>query len=193
MKVCYMSKKRLIIVLQRACFLALFVTAILFMKEVLIQFTSNDTSLKQREIPITEYPTLTICLKHPLGITYSYGTDFNLSYDSFDFDHKYMTNHEEITFEHDFDYENYKVKFKTQKVYSLFVPNCYKFKKINLGGSLDSQNGFGIEVSFSEEFTMDDLPNIEVILTSEQNSYGIIFADWRDGDVLIFNFDRVIE
>ena len=56
---------------------------------------------------------------------------------------------------------------------------------------MNSQDGFGIEVSFNEQFDMEDLPNIDIFITSEENSYGVLFADWRDGDVLHFDFDRV--
>ena len=56
---------------------------------------------------------------------------------------------------------------------------------------MNSQDGFGIEVSFNEQFDMEDLPNIDIFITSEENSYGVLFADWRDGDVLEFDFDRV--
>ena len=193
MKVWYLTKERLLFVLQRLCYLALFIIAILFTKDVLIQFTAHDTSLKQKEIPITEYPTFTICLNHPSGITYSYGTDFNISFDSYTFAHKHITSHEVITFEHDYEYgdENYRLKFKTQKAYSLFKNNCFKLKQINLGGSLELQDGFSIKLSFDETFIMEYLPNIKIYITSEENSYGIIFADWRDGDVLEFGFDRV--
>ena len=168
-------------------------TAIFFMKEVLDQFASNDTSLKQRGIPLTEFPTITFCLKHPSGIPYSYGTDFNVSLNSYDIDQTEMTNFRETIVEHDYEYEDekYKTKFKFQEIYSPFVYNCYKFKEINLGGNLYTETGGYLMVKFNETFSMENLPNIEVIVTSEENSNGIIFSEWKDGVPLKFEFNRV--
>ena len=182
------------ILFQRICFIGLFVTAILFMKEVLDQFASNDTSLKQKRIPITEYPTITICLKNPSsagerGNPYSYGTDFYVSFDFYDIDHMVTTRHEQTIIDH--ENEDEKLKFEFQKMYSLFEENCYKFKEANLGGNLDSNSGCDLRVIFNETFSVEDLPNIEVIVTSEENSNGIVFTDWRDGVALKFEFDGV--
>ena len=49
------------------------------MKEVLVKYQTNDTGMKQNEKPITEYPTLTICLSHESN-NYDYGKDFNITY-----------------------------------------------------------------------------------------------------------------
>ena len=46
-------------------------------------------------------------------------------------------------------------------------------------------------VKFNETFSMEDLPNIDIIVTSEENSDGIIFTDWKDGVALQFEFNRV--
>ena len=159
------------------------------MKEVLDQFASNDTSLKQKRIPLTEYPTITICLNHPSGKTYSYGSDFFVSFDFYDISHSEITQNEKTIIEH--ENEDEKLKFEFQEMYSLFAENCYKFKEVNLGGNLDSNSGCDLRVIFNETFLVEDLPNIEVIITSEENSNGIVFADWRDGVALKLEFDGV--
>ena len=41
-------------------FVCLCVIAIFFMKQVIEQFNSNDTSLKMSEVEITDFPTFTI-------------------------------------------------------------------------------------------------------------------------------------
>ena len=59
----FVWKDKFIDVLLCMSFLALSIVAIFFMKEVINQYASNDTGLKQSEMNITQYPAVTICLK----------------------------------------------------------------------------------------------------------------------------------
>ena len=63
------------------CFVSAF-----FMKEVLENFFSNKSSFIQYREPITEHPTITICMslteefKYEFGIiNFTFGTDFNIT------------------------------------------------------------------------------------------------------------------
>ena len=49
------------------------------MKKVFDQFVSNDTSMKQSENPIEEYPVITICIKSEDD--WSYEDEFMISWD----------------------------------------------------------------------------------------------------------------
>ena len=49
-----------------------------------------------------------------------------------------------------------------------------------------------IHVNFNESIPFESLPMIEMYLTSESNSYGVIFKEWMDGHELGFEFERVI-
>ena len=71
--------------LEWLLFITLCIIAIFFMKEVLIQYNSGDTSFKQYESTITESPTITLCLNDKFLTNYSwnehtYGIDLNISY-----------------------------------------------------------------------------------------------------------------
>ena len=74
----WLWKDRFIDVLLCMSFLALSIVAIFFMKEVINQYASNDTGLKQSEMNITQYPAVTICLKfQEISLT---NTDLILSF-----------------------------------------------------------------------------------------------------------------
>ena len=47
--------------LEWIIFLGLWIISFLFMWEVLQKFNTKDTSFKQYEKPITEFPTITLC------------------------------------------------------------------------------------------------------------------------------------
>ena len=65
---------------------------------------------------------------------------------------------------------------------------CYKIKQINDKKKI----GSGIEQVSLYFFTeIEQLPTVEVYLTSESNSPGVIFAEWGDGKPLEFIFEKV--
>ena len=79
------THENLLNVLEWLLFITLCVIAFLFMKEVLIQFNSGDTSFKQYESTISESPTITLCLNDKFLSNHSwsehtYGIDFNIYY-----------------------------------------------------------------------------------------------------------------
>ena len=48
-------------------FILLCGVALIFVKQVILQFYSNDTSFKHYSERISNYPTITICLDNPTG------------------------------------------------------------------------------------------------------------------------------
>ena len=51
---------------------------------------------------------------------------------------------------------------------------------------------FSIYVKFDQSIPYEDLPNIEVFFTSEDNADGIIFKEWMEGIELTQDFDKVL-
>ena len=48
-----------------------------------------------------------------------------------------------------------------------------------------------IHVNFNATLHFESLPMIEMYLTSESNSNGVIFKEWMDGHELGFEFEKV--
>ena len=164
-----------------------------FMKEVLEQFNSNDTSLKMSEIPIKHYPTITFCFQNN-NLTYS--ADFNISYKDVVLQGETVEYEPEYS-QYEYD-ENYygdipDLRVKFQKVYShLHKGICYLIKQINEENIKTHGDYVAIQINFNESLPFDSLPMIEMYLTSESNSYGVIFKEWMDGHELGFEFEKVI-
>ena len=107
--------------LEWLLFITLCIIAIFFMKEVLIQYNSGDTSFKQYESTITESPTITLCLNDKFLSNYSwyehtYGIDLNISY--YIDDVKVLLSMEDDAFNNDTE-ENIQVR----EMYCNIVPS----------------------------------------------------------------------
>ena len=103
------------------------------MKQVFDQFVSNDTSMKQSEIPIEEYPTITICVKSEY--VWSYQDDFTISWGGVKLTlgtEKEMQDEYDISVNEIPDYdEEIPSKIMFQKVFSYMKgQSCYKIKEI---------------------------------------------------------------
>ena len=131
---------------------------------------------------------------------YAYGTHFNISYnelkvpyDSYEESNEY-TNHN-IEYEY-FDEEKPPLKIEHHKIFSyLSGTSCYKLKQMNLKQEigLGSHDHMALKIDFDESLGVNELPNVELYLTSEGNSHGVIFNEWMDGDDLKFVFHKVCE
>ena len=176
-------------------FIFLFILCIVafgFMKEVLEQFNSNDTSLKMSEVPIKHYPTITFCFQNNL---LTYGSDFNISY-------KYVVLQGENV-EYEPEYTNYEydenyygdipdLRVKFQKIFSnIHGGFCYLIKQLNEQIIKSHGDYVSIHVNFDSSLPFESLPSVEMYLTSESNSYGVIFKEWMDGHELRFEFKKV--
>ena len=179
-----MKKLKIVDIFQYLFFLGLFVVSIIFMNEVILQYASGSTSLKQSEIQITESPTFTICFINE-NYSYEYGTNFTFEYDETKLN--LITQSEYDTFHTSIDSGDHIANIELQKVYSYFSSPCYRFKK----SSKVISNTIEIKIEFDKHFLDFQLPNIEVYVTSESNSNGVIFKEWMDGNELKFEFKRV--
>ena len=155
-------------------FLALSIVAIVFMKEVINQYASNAKSFKQSEVPIAEYPTITICFLNK-EVSYEYGSHFKIWYNEENIFPTWMG-------------IDPNSEIRLVEVFSYFLENpCYILKN----KSKATSHSFNIGVAFDGNMTIDKLPNIEVLMTSESNVDGVIFNEWMDGSELKFHFDKV--
>ena len=182
-----LKKKTLIDMFQYLAFLILGILAISFMREVLDQFTSHDTSLKQSEVTITEYPTVTVCLKG--NVTFEYGSEFSISLGDFNLtlsDDEY----EEYKMEYDYVEEDITLVYTLQKIYSHII-NYPCYRVIQSGYKIITGIPTFLSINFYDKNNQNKMPDIEVYFTSIKNSDGIIFSEWMDGDELKFTFPKV--
>ena len=175
-------KNNIINALENFSFLILCFTALFFMKEVLVQYQTNDTGMKQNEKPITEHPTLTICLIND-NISYDYGKDFEITYFS-----TLLQFPEENNFDiHEVkDQEGLVIRY--QRVQSYDDTMCFRLQKdSNLTILMEFVHA---EVKF--ERSLKKLPDIEVFFTSRPNAEGIVFKEFMDGYELKRVFEKVL-
>ena len=64
---------------------------------------------------------------------------------------------------------------------------CYKIKH----GNFKSNGLIDLNITFVN-LTEQELPKVEIFVTSESNSDGVIFKEWMDGSELRFIFEKVI-
>ena len=140
-------------------FMILSILALLCIKDVYHNFQSGDTSFKNYKIPITEAPTVVFCLisKNDPMMKYEFGRDFTIKYD-------YQ------------DVMDSGAKF--DKISTDHSEMCYKINVQIV------QFQASIEINFRESIHIENLPLTNFYVTSEQNSYGIVFNEWIDGQEL---------
>ena len=179
------SKHKIIKVVQLVFLLSLYIISMVSMKKVFDQFVSNDTSMKQSENPIEEYPVITICIQSE--DVWSYQNEFIISWGGIELSLGNETNIDDPSANEIPNYsseEPSKVMF--QKIYShLSGKSCYKIKEI-------AKERIKAEVKELEiNFKFVPYPNVEIFLTSEKNSEGIMFAEWTDGQEMKLEFEQV--
>ena len=181
------TKHKIIKVVQLVFLLSLYIISMVSMKKVFDQFVSNDTSMKQSENPIEEYPTIMICIKSEYEFPYQDG--FTISWDGLEL---HLGNETDLD-EYDVfvnEIPNYDseepAKVMFQKIYShLSGKPCYKIKEF-------AKERIKAEVKELEmNFKFVPYPKVEMFLTSEKNSDGIIFAEWTDGQEKKLEFQQV--
>ena len=188
--------------------LTLLIICVLSVKGVWNKYQTNDTSIKvstksSKTLPM---PTITICfmpiaklsvlkkynvsLKH-FRYEYSDGIEEGLSWPDVYFEASYKIG---IDFNISLgikDYQDYitiqstdlsanQAKYIDFKmIHSLWKGLCYQ-----ISYKYEAEYSWSSEVSldFDKSLSDQDMPKIEVIFTSYNNSYGIIDIDWVEGD-----------
>ena len=86
---------------------------------------------------------------------------------------------------------NYKVFLENMTTYASGI--CYRINPLRTK-EIKEVNAYGtteISLNFHENIPDDDLPPISLFFTSAKNSYGIIFNEWKDGNVPWIILDKV--
>ena len=174
-------------IIQWLFLISLSILAIWFMKEVFIQFASNDTSMKQNEVELVENPTITICFKD--GKDYKYGVDVNISIAGVNL----------VLEDRDYDYENVLYYDEDVQWYVVLKKviawvddeDCFVTTRPGYSNNTEIAIQNDLQVKFNDSITLDELPDIEVFVTSPANADGVIFKEWMEGNELRMNFERV--
>ena len=160
------------------------------MKEVLNQYASNDTSMKQNDVPISEIPAVTICFKDSKD--FQYGIDLNVTVGDVILD-SYERNSDYINELYSALDDNFRGIVRLEKTYCYVdSEDCYKVTRPNDQKYESIPMIFNINVRFDQSISYEDLPNIEVFFTSDDNADGIIFKEWMEGIELTQEFDKVL-
>ena len=152
---------------------------------VIDKFRSKSTNILQYEEPITKLPVITFCFdgKPFWRFNSRYGEDFQLDHivkDGVDDGNAGDFSPLELG---ENGQQNATIKIFLKAVATMGHGQCYQLKTTNVDkSSLISNVWNQITIRFLSIET--DLPRIEFFITSEENSYGVIKRDWRNGEVL---------
>ena len=177
--------------------ISLLVIAIFLSNEVWNQFASKATSFKESEMEITESESPAIIIgfwplknmDHPSGVPYqSYeqwilGKDFDLTFGVIE----YQTVKEMLVFNQTHTSSNISHGSIGKVVLTTLMSKYGNFFKIsaNIINIKAPFNAF-VNVKFNDSIQEESLPDIEIYLTSEPNSFGVTMDDFVDGAVQIY-------
>ena len=157
-------------------FIGLCISSIMFSHQVWKQYESYDSSYKISVGNASESPTLIICfsrVQSNMDMPFEYGKAFNLSYIvDLDLKNLQILNEGINIIETRGDFVNgTKIKINYEILDPLFHDGyCHKISSDLISSSIWT----GIEVNFDLTFPIEDLPEVYVIISSGNNSYGVI-------------------
>ena len=182
-------RNRILIPCEAVFFLILFLISIPFLSQIFNQFFSESSTFKQSEEPIKEFPTITICTPYT---SFKYGVDLNISMG--------MHGYEQFIEEGEYEYswkenDNFVDNINLEKFQSLIVAGfCYKITKNITYDIVHMDDGYNsITLAFNESIAHDELPDVDIFLTSEKNSPGVLKYEWMDGDELHLKIPKVCQ
>ena len=175
----------------------LLIGSLAYLWDVFTLFDAKETSMKVKEVQIKEQPTIIITTSEDNG---QFGRhidelhDIKLTYSTYSAWDGVNSNRYKRTFH---SMENYKViKFATKysglnwiiflslMIYISIQILCYTFTgvclKLTFANPILIDMLSTIELKLNES-NLETLPHISVYLTSEENSDGIMFYSWNDG------------
>ena len=180
-------RKRILVPCEAIFFLILFLISIPFLSQIFNQFFSESSTFKQSIEPIQEFPTITICTQ---SITFEYGVDVNISIGMHDFE-KFI---KEGEYEYSWKENGNFVENITLENFPLLIVGgfCYKITKNITYDIIHMDDGFiWIYLSFDTSIPFDELPDLDIFLTSEKNSPGVLKYEWMDGDEFHLKIPKV--
>ena len=187
--------------LEWILFFGLCIVSYLFMRGVLDKYESKNSSFHQYEKDINENPTIVMCFspheKKSNNTLYNnsawlwanqfkLGVDFDMYYFSagYDMDWQliYMGNNSFGTAK---ESENQNEGFfEVTHLFTDINGLCYKARIL----SEDAKVGFfhQFDIEFKSSIPIENIPKLQVFITSEVNSYGVTYNEWYDGKELIY-------
>ena len=162
--------------------------SVVFMYGVLDKFLSGKTSFSQSEEKIKELPTFIFCLfkANPSMHKYEYGTDFTMSYDISDKNGKFR---DTIVLKEGKNSTSFEENIYLEEMPTLHYEHCFKITSI-LTNKYMIKEHTNISLIFNKSLTQEDLPTyVKIFVTSEKNSYGVVFDTWKNGRVMITQVD----
>ena len=176
------TKENCFKVLEWIIFLGLCCLSFYFMRGVLEQYFSNDTSFKHSEVMLKERPTIVICFtsitgngkKNHFTSKYIHGQDFNITYQN-----------ETLKIGQEQEINNSK---EIETVTFRKIPNtgsygtCYRIVSSKIL-AMDPAEWKTIAVNFDQLIPINFLPKIKFFISSHDNDYGIYTNEWFDGKI----------
>ena len=160
-----------------------------FMSGVLDKFISGKTGFAQSEEPIKELPTITFCFsetKTSKLVEYEYGQDFKIEYRIWfgsDNNTVILKEGENSTLLG----EIVSLNKITTRPHDMFK-TCYML--ISISDSL-IKDMTEIMLHFNESISINDLPSLEIYITSKKNAYGAAMQNyWKNGNVIISKIEK---
>ena len=167
--------------------LFLLVVSIVLSKDVLDQYTSKATSYKQNEQDITQDESITLSFAfwplkktdYPSSVPFQayeqwkFGKDFTLRYGVL----SYRSAQEVINLEE--DRENYEISHSSigKIQFTMLVTKYGKYYKISANMiNVKSPNRVFINIEFDKSVATENLPDVEIIMSSEENALGLQMA-----------------
>ena len=154
--------------------------SVFFMYGVLDNFFSGRTSFTHSDEPVDEFPTIMLCFsKNNWGkAEYEYGSDFKIKYGGFyenGFQHAFLKEGENSTLMEEIIY--------LEKIMTISMGNCFKITPF-LTNTYLKKELTDILIYFNESVHQETFHTLDIFITSERNSYGVVVNEWYNGKVL---------
>ena len=152
------------------------------MQGVLDKFFSKKSSFTQSEEPIEDTPVITICFAKSW---YEYGRDFNIEYgfqNGNEFYSSILKKGKSLT--------KFEKDVYLEKLITIDFGKCYKISS----KSIPIMKYYTrISIHFNESIPYTDLPSkLNVYVTSEKNSYGVVVNTWLNGRIATMEVEKNI-
>ena len=153
-------------------YIGLLVGAVIFSMymDVFPLYAARETSIKVKQVPITNHPTVILC-------TYEDDDVFGRHIED---DHGIV----QISYRAYIDYRELPQNHEISKIATMYNGRCVKVSVTDSVYIEDDGPFSSITLKFNQSYDINQLPNIEVYLTSESNWGGILNFSWRDGRVM---------
>ena len=196
-------------------YLGLLIASVVFVQDAWTNYKKKDIGVKINKVRREDLmiPTISICFE-PIaklsvlqrnGLTineFSYGTvtkKLAKSWSDFYHEASYRLGYDfNVTLDYDNFNESLQIKLfdineqpldnlvTVEEFYTIWSGLCFKITpKIRTGRAVENK----LLLEFSKTLPIEDVPNVKVFFTSENNSYGVIDVSWYEGDEYFLRID----